>query len=276
MGKPRGRHGRKSRNGQRGGENGSAPRHVVASSAPKLRAAFRGSWKLCGTAILMFAILSLASGPIYLAQSRSAEHWLGIVRDLPVAGRQPAGTRVLAEGTIVPDAEPVFRSFVAHVEETRRSAGRGADYFVQERERKSAFAVETAFGTIRLASANYRFTPETTPLPFWPASGSPLVPQWDHVEARGGSIAGGPVDHLRHRGLVATGPVIVIGSIGSPGTITPEYVMAGTRAGLTAHLAELARGEGDVTGFWLMTIGIAGIVLTSIGWIALLVRSVYA
>ncbi|HEV2518914.1 MAG TPA: hypothetical protein VGV07_26945 [Devosia sp.] len=219
-----------------------------------------GASKVLAVGLLMCLVVLLSTGPSHLQGLRTAALWQGKLSTMPRSAERMPGTLVAIDARIAADAEPVFRSFVAFVAETKRGEGLrgGTSWWIEEEQAKSAFAVETPQRRLSLVANDYDFTPMREAIvPGLLELGDVLVLDWDHHDYREENFDDGAAAHGRYRGLVATEPVFVIGTLLGQDRIDAHYVMAGTRHDFEALLARMATGAEDPTGHWFMVISAA-------------------
>lgn len=190
----------------------------------------------------------------------------GELADLPFAPGPPPGTRTILTGTVSAATAPLFKGFIVYVEERYRAGAKNyppSGWEVSGGQRQ-AFAVDTAAGSMKLASAEFSLPPRVSD------TGQPLLTEWDsgsaaRIEEPPGVIAGA----RRYRGLVAGGPVTAVGTVKPDGTFDADYVVGLDLEEFRARLATIASGEPSQLPYLLTGVGCAGLLLT----IALFVRS---
>lgn len=230
-----------------------------------------GASKILAVGVLFCLVVFLSSGPIYLQSVRTAALWQGKLSTMPRSAERMPGTLVAIDARIAADAAPILRRFVAFVVETKRGKGLrgGMSWWIEEEQAKSAFAVETPQRRLSLVANDYVFTPMREAIvPGLLELNDVLVLDWDHHGYREENLPDGPAAHARYRGLAASEPVFIIGTLLEQNGIDADYVMAGTRGDFEALLARMASGAEDPTGYRLMVTSVAvaaGLVLC---WIA--------
>jgi hypothetical protein len=174
---------------------------------------------------LLGALLGALAVGAYL-DGRSDRARYALVAGLPdLASARPGELGVL-EGRIAAGARPLDERFVAYLrEEYRRRGWRAAGGLIQP------LPVDAPGGGARVVNDDYRF--------------DPVLGAWHHEE-REVSAPGWTVGSVRHRGLVAGMPVMVVGRVaaGDAPADAPRRVVAESVAGVdrATYLRLVARG----------------------------------
>lgn len=222
----------------------------------RLTAGLDGELFFYGVLVLGCLLFLAASISGHLGVASTAARVKEELATLPYAVGQLAGTRAVLSGTIANDTEPLLKDFVVYVQELYHgpSKYRTTDWEYVD-GRSQTFRIDTPSGSMNLAGPAYALSPRVS------ETAKPLLPDWDHVEARIVEPPSGLESARRFRGLVAGGPVTAVGTVTEDGTFAADFVVGAGLEDTQERLEPIASGETSTLGYWMTAFGLAALAL---------------
>lgn len=186
------------------------------------------------SACLLIPVLLIAASLVgnFTATTKVASQIERDLTTLASADRSAPGARTFVTGTIAKESKPLFRSFVAYVEERygSRPGLRATSEWLLVATHRQPLAIDTAAGPVKITNAAYRLSEAG------PSTGVTVIADWDHVGARIKQSPSTFEGARRWRGLVGGGPVTAVGTVTAKGVFVAEYVVGLSRVDVLARL----------------------------------------
>lgn len=208
------------------------PNHKRHAAPPPAKADYSGYLILAACALIPVLLIAGSLVGNFTATTKVASQIERDLTTLASADRSAPGARAFVTGTIAKDSKPLFRSFVAYVEERygSRPGLRATSEWLLVATHRQPLAIDTAAGPVKITNAAYHLSEAG------PSTGMTVIADWDHVDARIKQSPSTFEGARRWRGLVGGGPATAVGTVTAKGVFVAEYVIGLSRADVLARL----------------------------------------
>ncbi|MCB1509458.1 MAG: hypothetical protein KDJ36_01035 [Hyphomicrobiaceae bacterium] len=214
----------------------SKPDHQTRTAAGPDKTDTSGYLILAACALIPLLIIAVSLVGNFTTTTRVASQIERDLTTLASADRSAPGARAFVTGTIAKDSKPLFRNFVAYVEERYGSEPgiRASSKWLLVAAHRQPLSIDTAAGPLKITNTNYRLSDVGRP------AGVSVIAGWDHTGARVEHSPSMLQGARRWRGLVAGGPATAVGTLTAKGVFVAEYVVGLSRTEVLNQLGRSA------------------------------------